>query len=295
MAELTVRLPDPHPRQKTFIDSEAKRKVIRAGRRGGKTVGMAVMAVQKFLAGKRVLYAAPTVDQLHSFWFEVTKALVDPVDAGVFYKNETDHVIELRGTKQRIRAKTAYNADTLRGDYADELILDEYQLMDEDTWRLVGSPMLADNNGNATFVYTPPSLHSRSASKATDPQHAAKLFKRAKADTSGRWATFHFSSYDNPHISSEALDDLAQDMTALAYRMEIQAEDVDEAPGALWTRAVIDDNRISEQEGPQLDRVVVAVDPSATADGDEAGIVVVGRGYNHGYVLADLSIQGSPQ
>ena len=37
------------------------------------------------------------------------------------------HYIELPGTKQRIRAKTAFNADTLRGDYADELLLDEFQ------------------------------------------------------------------------------------------------------------------------------------------------------------------------
>ena len=39
--------------------------------------------------------------------------------------------VELAHTKQRIRAKTAWNADTLRGDYADVLILDEFQLMSE--------------------------------------------------------------------------------------------------------------------------------------------------------------------
>ena len=35
-------------------------------------------------------------------------------------------------------------------------------------------------------------------SKADDPQHAAKLFKKAQADDSGRWETFHFKSLDNP-------------------------------------------------------------------------------------------------
>ena len=46
---------------------------------------------------------------------------------------------------------------------------------------------------------------------------------------------------------------------------------------------------------PELVRIVVALDPSATSGGDEAGIVVAGvdaRG--HGYVLADLSLQASP-
>lgn len=294
MKELTVSLPNPHPHQARFIDSKAPRKIIRAGRRGGKTVGMAICAVEQFLAGHRVLYAAPTQDQIDAFWRNVKRALEEPIEAGVFYKNETTHIIDLVGTEQRIRAKTAFNADTLRGDYADVLILDEFQLMAEDTWNTVGAPMLLDNNGTAVFIYTPPSLQSRSATKATDPQHAAKLFKRAQADTSGRWATFHFASAENPYISTEALADITGDMTALAYRMEILAEDVDEAPGALWTRKIIEDWRTLQH--PDLERVVVAIDPSATSTGDEAGIVTAGSagGGRDLYVLEDNSRQGSP-
>ena len=166
MLTAIVTIPKPHLKQREFIDSPAKRKVVRAGRRGGKTVGMAIISIEKFLEGKRVLYAAPTQDQIDRFWTEVTKALQEPIDAGAYYKNETRHIIELRGTEQRVRAKTAFNADTLRGDYADVLILDEYQLMDETAWTEVGAPMLLDNNGDAIFIYTPPSLRSRSMSKA---------------------------------------------------------------------------------------------------------------------------------
>lgn len=288
----TITLPRPHAQQLRFIEDTAPRKVIRAGRRGGKTVGMAIYAVREFLAGHRVLYAAPTQDQVERFWTEVARALHEPIAAGVFTKNETRHCIELDGTEQRIRAKTAWNADTLRGDYADRLILDEYQLMNEEVWEVVGAPMLLDNNGSVTFIYTPPSLHSRSVSKANDPQHAAKLFKRAQADASGRWAVFHFTSRDNPHISGTALDELVQDMTSLAYRMEIMAEDVDEVPGALWTREAIDRSRVLK--APDCGRVVVAIDPSATATGDEAGIIVAGLCGDHAYVLADVSLQASP-
>jgi hypothetical protein len=120
MPEYTVHLPRPHDKQRLFIDSPAKRKVIRAGRRGGKTVGNSIYAVEKFLAGRRVLYATPTAEQIGRFWATVTRALYEPIKAGVYYKNETEHIIELPGTEQRIRAKTAWNADTLRGDYADE-------------------------------------------------------------------------------------------------------------------------------------------------------------------------------
>ena len=291
--ELTVTLRKPHEKQKAFISSQAKRRIIRAGRRGGKTVGIAIPAVTQFLDGHRVLYAAPTEDQIGSFWYEVKRALQEPIDNGIFIKNETMHYIELPGTKQRIRAKTAYNADTLRGDYADELLLDEFQLMNEDTWAIVGAPMLLDNDGNATFIYTPPSLHSRSRTKANDPQHAAKLFKKAQADTTGRWEAFHFTSMDNPYISREALDDITQDMSSLAYRMEILAEDVDEAPGALWTRDNIEKSRVVKVE--TLSRIVVGVDPSATSGGDEAGIITAGRTKADYYTLSDDSIQGSPQ
>lgn len=291
--EKTVRLPRPHEKQAAFVDSTAKRVVVRAGRRGGKTVGVSIRAVKRFLAGKRILYAAPTQEQIDRFWVSITRALQEPIDAGIFYKNETRHIIELPGTEQRIRAKTAWNADTLRGDYADDLILDEWQLMNEDAWGVVGAPMLLDNNGDATFIYTPPSLRSRSTSKANDPQHAAKLFKKAQGDESGRWETFHFTSHDNPHISKEALADITGDMTSLSYRMEINAEDVDEAPGALWTRSMIESNR--QLKAPELERVVVAVDPSATSTGDEAGVITSGRKGEHGYVIADDSVQGSPK
>lgn len=290
--EVTIHLPKPHSQQLRFIDSPAPRRIIRAGRRGGKTVGMAILAVERFLKGQRILYAAPTQEQIDAFWRTVKRSLQQAIDAGVYAKNETLHTIDLDGTEQRIRAKTAWNADSLRGDYADVLILDEFQLMAEDTWATVGAPMMLDRNGIAVFVYTPPSLRSRSASKAIDPQHAAKLFKRAQADVTGRWAAFHFSSADNPHISTDALQEITADMTALAYRMEILAEDVDEAPGALWTRAVIEAGRLLRH--PDLARVVVAIDPSATATGDEAGVVTAGVADGHYYLLEDNSLQAAP-
>ena len=292
---LIVHLPTPHKQQLAFIRSKAPRKVVRAGRRSGKTVGVGILAVEQFLARRRVLYTAPTSEQIDRFWTEITRALREPIEAGALYKNETSHVVELEGTEQRIRAKTAWSADSLRGDYADVLILDEYQLTDEEMWGLVGAPMLLDNNGDAVFIYTPPSLHSRSTSKARDPQHAAKLFRQAGQDTTGRWETFHFTSRDNPYISAAAIDEMANDMTSLAFRMEIMAEDVDEAPGALWTRAILDAGRVLE--APQMARVVVGVDPSATSTGDEAGVITVGRppGYEPAfYTLADDSKQCSP-
>jgi len=298
----TIHLPGPHKKQKEFISHPAKRKIVRAGRRSGKTVGISIAAVEWFLGNPalkipqhRVLYTAPTMEQVGRFWTVVTRALDEPVKASLMRKNEAEHFIELPGTDYRIKAKTAWNADSMRGDYADKLIFDEWQLMNEDAWGTVGAPMLLDNNGDAIFIYTPPSLRSRSASKADNPQHAAQMFKKAMELQNGgsaRWAAFHFTSRDNPYLSREALEEITQDMTSLAYRMEILAEDVNEAPGALWTRKMIDDFRVLS--APELDRIVVAVDPSTTGTGDEAGIIVCGKRGQEGYILADKSIQGSP-
>jgi hypothetical protein len=281
----------PHEKQRLFLESPAKRKVIRAGRRGGKTTGIAILSARAFMAGRRILYGAPTEDQVETFWWEIKSAFNDAIDAGYLYKNETKHVIELPGTKTRIRAKTAWNADTLRGDYADLLILDEFQLMAEDTWGVVGAPMLLDNDGDAVFIYTPPSLHNATRTKAKDPRHAAKMYKKAEADETGRWQAFHFTSRDNPHISEDALNELTSDMTALAIRQEIEAEDSDDIPGALWSRQLIETTRKTEL--PTMRRIVIGVDPPGGLT--EAGIVVGGLGDDgHGYVLEDISLRASP-
>jgi len=290
--ECDVVLRRPHPVQQLIQNSHAKRKVVRAGRRGGKTVCAASICVEKFLQGLRPLYAAPTSDQLDTLWFEVKKALQEPIDAGVFKKNETDHTIERPGTKNRLKGKTAWDSNTLRGDYTDFLVLDEFQMMNEDTWGVVGAPMLLDNDGSAMFIYTPPSRSTRSITKAQDPMHAAKMFAKAEEDQSGLWAAFHFTSFDNPHISKTALNEITQDMTELAYRQEILAKDIDEVPGALWTRARIAKCRVNTC--PDLVRIVVGIDPTGSTR-NETGIVVAGMdATGHGYVLDDKSLLGTP-
>jgi phage terminase large subunit-like protein len=122
------------------------------------------------------------------------------------------------------------------------------------------------------------------------------MFKKAQKDESGRWAAFHFTSHDNPYISETALEDLADDISELAYRQEILAQDVDEAPGALWKRDTL--TKFREESIPDFAKVIVAIDPSATAAGDDAGIIGAGMrklgSKRHFYCFEDHTIQGSP-
>lgn len=72
-------------------------------------------------------------------------------------------------------------------------------------------------------------------------------------------------------------------------RQELMGELLEDVEGALWTEP-----RILHAPASDLARVVVAVDPSGSARGDEVGIVVVGRSGQQGHVLADYSGHMSP-
>ncbi len=78
-------------------------------------------------------------------------------------------------------------------------------------------------------------------------------------------------------------------------RQELYGEILDDVPGALWTRVLLEAVRV--KQAPELRRIVVAIDPAATSGehSDETGIVVCGAGADgHGYVLDDLSQRASP-
>jgi hypothetical protein len=222
MMELTIRLPKPHTKQAAIRASKAKRRVCCFGRRFGKTHLFAIVAVEGMLKGRRVLEAAPTADQTNAFWDACVGACAPAIAAGLIRKNETERTLETTWNTGRLRAKTAWNADGLRGDYADLLLLDEYALMDESAWSAVGAPMLLDNDGDAMFAFTP-----------NRKNHAYLLHQKALADDSGRWAVFSGTSMDNPHLSTQALADITSDMSEDMYRQEILAEFL-EGEGAVF-------------------------------------------------------------
>lgn len=86
-------------------------------------------------------------------------------------------------------------------------------------------------------------------------------------------------------------------------RQELYAEVLTDMPGALFSQQLIDSARVPF--APQLNRVVISVDPSPTSESgsDETGIMAVGVGEGpdgstakglHAYVLKDHSLKGSP-
>jgi phage terminase large subunit-like protein len=105
------------------------------------------------------------------------------------------------------------------------------------------------------------------------------------------------STYDNrENLAPSFLESIIKryEGTRLG-RQELHAEIIEDVEGALWSGTQLDELRVDE--APDMERIVVAVDPavSSHSGSDETGIVAAGLGADgEGYVLADRSCKLSP-
>jgi phage terminase large subunit-like protein len=161
-------------------------------------------------------------------------------------------------------------------------------------------------------------LGERPRAVVTTTPRAARGLKRLleRADT----ASSGGASWANPHVAEAAVAELVEEHGGTRFgRQELEGVLIEEVKGALWTREMIEKARVSgsgdsihfplggrgnDDAGsgkcilsPFFRRVVIGVDPPASAEGDACGIVVCGLGEDGiGYVLADLSVSGlSPE
>ena len=109
------------------------------------------------------------------------------------------------------------------------------------------------------------------------------------------------STYDNSaHLAPTFLTKIVEKYEGTRLgRQELNAEILDDNPGALWKRANIDAHRISPAGLPDLAMVVVGVDPGGSSEegADLTGIVAVGRDNQtppHFYALSDATLLGTP-
>jgi len=109
--------------------------------------------------------------------------------------------------------------------------------------------------------------------------------------------TVRGSTYDNLHNLAKTFrrSVVAKYEGTTLGRQELNAEVLEDLPGALVKRVHIDTHRVNPDQVPELVSVVVGLDPAGTSKGDETGLVVTGWGVDkHHYVLADASRRRSP-
>ena len=139
-------------------------------------------------------------------------------------------------------------------------------------------------------------LGERPQMVVTTTPRPTKIIKQLAADPDT--VVTRGSTFDNKgHLARAFLDRIAKRYEGRVIgRQELMAEIVEETPGALWTRALIERQRIAPHEAPtDFAEVVVAVDPPARSGSkaDECGLVVAAKAaVGRLYVLADLTSQG---
>lgn len=107
------------------------------------------------------------------------------------------------------------------------------------------------------------------------------------------------STFENEaNLAPAALEQLREkyDNTRLG-RQELYAELLDDSEGALWNYKNLDETRVTKEELPELNRIIVAIDPAVTNNegSDETGIIVAGQGENgRYYVIDDVSGKMTP-
>ncbi|MFG2873302.1 terminase large subunit domain-containing protein [Streptomyces sp. NPDC048338] len=106
------------------------------------------------------------------------------------------------------------------------------------------------------------------------------------------------STYDNLHNLAGTFQRavIAKYEGTTLGRQELNAEVLEDLPGALVARALIDAARVAPEDVPELVSIVVGMDPAGTGKGDETGLVVTGWSADrHHYVLADGSRKLTPE
>ena len=216
-----------HEKQKEVVESTARFRVIRAGRRSGKSSVEIEIMLFKAVSGKdrNVFYLAPTQKQARSIIWESLKTRVGKIGEA----NESR--LEMRvpttdGGKSTIFIAGWENRENFRGMKANHITFDEVDTMKDFFvgWQEIFRPALIDTAGTADFIGTP---------KKENP-NLRRLEKEETVES------FHFTTNDNPHIPLMELKKAKEEMDADTYRQEILAEYVDNAGSLFRYTSLVD-------------------------------------------------------
>jgi len=117
-----------------------------------------------------------------------------------------------------------------------------------------------------------------------------KLLIEWQHETDGTVVITTGSIFDNiMNLSKKVVDILRRKYEGTrAGLQELYGLLLEEIEGALWTRPMIENNRVKAADLPDLKQTVISMDPGATGTGDETGLLAVSRDYaDQDYVRAD--------
>lgn len=221
----------PHQKQTEIIQSKARFKVIRAGRRSGKTTLEVEEMAFDAVGGKErnIFYIAPTQIQAREIIWEMFKKRLTGI--ATFHEQRLEITVPtIDKGFSHIKLAGWENRENFRGKQAYKIVFDEVDTAKEFFigWQEIFRPTLMDTGGSATFIGTP---------KKENP-NLRRLEKIA--DTDSDYQCFHFTSIDNPHLPESEKEKAKQELDHETYKQEILAEYVDNAGALFKYDALID-------------------------------------------------------
>ena len=220
-----------HEKQKQLVESNARFKICRSGRRSGKSF-VAIEEMLFFAISKKnrnVFYVSPTQKQSRSIMWELIKARLN----GLGKVNESRLEIELPTTDgglSRIFLAGYETRENFRGMKSDLIVFDEIDSMPSFfiAWQEIFRPTLVDSRGRIIAIGTP---------KKENP-NLRRLEKLAETDND--FKAFHFTTADNPFIEPEEIAKAKAELDFSTYRQEFLAEYLENAGALFKYDALID-------------------------------------------------------
>ena len=204
--EVTLNL--PHLNQQKVIDEAKRFNVLCCGRRWGKSALAVNLLAQPAIDGHPTGYFTPTYKLLDGTYSECVSAL-EPI---IKRKNEHQFIELITGG--RIEFWSLENELAGRSRKYKRAIIDEGAFAKNlwKTWTESIRATLTDLKGDAFFLSTPKGKND-----------FYKLFRRGM-DGEDRWKSWQMSTYTNPYIDKEEIDDAKNDLPELAFSQEYMAE-----------------------------------------------------------------------
>jgi hypothetical protein len=196
---MIIELPEAHINQERIIDSDARFRVVMCGRRFGKSELSQVEIIRHALVGQSVAYITPNYNLAKTFFDKLAKAVP-------FTSNRSDLTI-MFPNEGSVQFFTGERLDNLRGRKFHLVVIDEASFIPdlEQGWLNSIRPTLTDYKGRALFLSTPKGKN-----------YFYSLYLKG---TSGEhdWASFKFSTYDNPYIDKAEIDDARMQLPEVVF------------------------------------------------------------------------------
>lgn len=268
----TIRLPYPHLGQQ-IVRKQAKRfNYLAAGRRWRKTTLFVTIALELIVMSRRILWGAPTHDQVMIPWDECKYAA-----AGVLQFTKTPHPeITLPGTEGRILFRSLDNPDNARGHTVDDVIIDECAEVKAEAWHEVLRPILATTKGSAWLGGTPQGRewffkeHRDALSLHTDDSMAWQIPTLGAIIVDGKLIRKPHP-LENPEFDWDEMLRLFQSMPELSFRQEMLAEFI-EGSGSIFRN--VDARAIAQRQNYPISghRYIIASDWGKMKDWTVLGV-----------------------